>query len=93
VYIWPIGTFCGQLVYFSPFWYVVPRKIWQPCTGDFAWVCTLEDVVLRSDVEVKNVKKRNVEKMLKISNSFVPHLATPAGARCPPQQLGSHRRC
>jgi hypothetical protein len=22
------GTFCGHLVYF---WYVVPRKIWQPC--------------------------------------------------------------
>jgi hypothetical protein len=26
-------TFCivrGNLVYFSPFWYLAPRKIWQP---------------------------------------------------------------
>jgi hypothetical protein len=29
--LWPFGIFCGHLVYFSPFWYVVPRKIWQPC--------------------------------------------------------------
>jgi hypothetical protein len=28
---WPFGIFCGHLVYFSPFWYFVPRKIWQPC--------------------------------------------------------------
>jgi hypothetical protein len=26
----PFGVFYGYLVYFSPFWYVVPRKIWQP---------------------------------------------------------------
>jgi hypothetical protein len=25
-------TFCGLLVHFFPFWYVVPKKIWQPCT-------------------------------------------------------------
>jgi hypothetical protein len=35
--LWPVGTFCGHLVYvptyFFRFWYVVPRKIWQPwCT-------------------------------------------------------------
>jgi hypothetical protein len=24
------GTAIGNLVYFSPFWYFVPRKIWQP---------------------------------------------------------------
>jgi hypothetical protein len=29
--LWPFGTFCINLV-FSPFWYVVPRKIWQPCS-------------------------------------------------------------
>jgi hypothetical protein len=23
--------FCGNLVYFPPFWYILPRKIWQPC--------------------------------------------------------------
>jgi hypothetical protein len=25
------GTVCGKLVYFFPFWYFIPRKIWQPC--------------------------------------------------------------
>jgi hypothetical protein len=24
------GIFCGHLVCFDPFWYTVPRKIWQP---------------------------------------------------------------
>jgi hypothetical protein len=32
--IWSIlqlfGILYGHLVYFSPFWYFVPRKIWQP---------------------------------------------------------------
>jgi hypothetical protein len=37
--LWPFGicilyhlvyVLCGHLVYFPPFWYVVPRKIWQP---------------------------------------------------------------
>jgi hypothetical protein len=27
------GIFCVHLVYFIPFWYVVPRKIWPP------WQC------------------------------------------------------
>jgi hypothetical protein len=26
-----VGIFCGDLVYFPPFWYLVPRIIWQPC--------------------------------------------------------------
>jgi hypothetical protein len=36
--LWPFGTFCGNLVYFSPFWYFGQRKIWQPWpqTGDKA---------------------------------------------------------
>jgi hypothetical protein len=44
--IWPLGLFyfhlisfdifydrfvCGNLVYFPPFWYILRRKIWQPC--------------------------------------------------------------
>jgi hypothetical protein len=29
--LWPLGIFYGYLVCFSPFWYVIPRKIWQPC--------------------------------------------------------------
>jgi hypothetical protein len=27
--LWPCGTFHGYSVYFFPFWYIVPRKIWQ----------------------------------------------------------------
>jgi hypothetical protein len=26
----PLEIFYGHLVYFCPFWYFVPRKIWQP---------------------------------------------------------------
>jgi hypothetical protein len=29
--LWPFGIVCGHLLYFPPFWYFVPRKIWQPC--------------------------------------------------------------
>jgi hypothetical protein len=29
--LWLFGILCDHLVYFSPFWRVVPRKIWQPC--------------------------------------------------------------
>jgi hypothetical protein len=28
----PIGNLCsGNLVYFPPFWFILPIKIWQPC--------------------------------------------------------------
>jgi hypothetical protein len=27
----PFSICCGRLVYFLPFWYIVPRNIWQPC--------------------------------------------------------------
>jgi hypothetical protein len=30
----PFGIFYGYLVYVSPFWYAVPRKIWQPWPED-----------------------------------------------------------
>jgi hypothetical protein len=29
---WPFGIVYGHYVYFSPVWYVVLRKIWQPCS-------------------------------------------------------------
>jgi hypothetical protein len=29
--LWPFGIFYGYSIYFFPFWYVVQRKIWQPC--------------------------------------------------------------
>jgi hypothetical protein len=31
--LWSFGIFWGHLVYFSPFWHVVPRRIWQPCNA------------------------------------------------------------
>jgi hypothetical protein len=37
--LWPFGIFCGNLVYFPPFWYFGPRKIWQPCTLPEDYVC------------------------------------------------------
>jgi hypothetical protein len=30
--LWTFGEVRGNLVDFYPFWYFVPRKIWQPCT-------------------------------------------------------------
>jgi hypothetical protein len=35
-YIHLVPTFCGNFCIFSSFWYIVPRKIWQPCTKDAA---------------------------------------------------------
>jgi hypothetical protein len=29
--LWTFGIVRGNLAYFFPFWYFVPRKIWQPC--------------------------------------------------------------
>jgi hypothetical protein len=31
--LWLSVKFYDHLVYFSPFWYVVPIKIWQPCSN------------------------------------------------------------
>jgi hypothetical protein len=28
--LWAFGIVRGNLVYFYPFWYFVPRNIWQP---------------------------------------------------------------
>jgi hypothetical protein len=28
--LWPLEIFFGRFGIFSPFWYIVPRKIWQP---------------------------------------------------------------
>jgi 4-hydroxybenzoate polyprenyltransferase len=29
--LWPFGIIEAFWYIFRPFWYVVPRKIWQPC--------------------------------------------------------------
>jgi hypothetical protein len=31
--LWQVGTFYGHFGIFFPFWYVAPRKIWQPWGG------------------------------------------------------------
>jgi hypothetical protein len=28
--LWPFDIFCGYFGIFFPFWFVIPRKIWQP---------------------------------------------------------------
>jgi hypothetical protein len=38
--LWTFGIVRGNLVYFSPFRYFVPRKIWQPCNHD-QWSASL----------------------------------------------------
>jgi hypothetical protein len=30
--LWPFRIFYARLVYFMVIWYIVPRKIWQPCS-------------------------------------------------------------
>jgi hypothetical protein len=38
--VWTFGIFCGNWVCFSPYWYIVKRKIWQPCCiASFADIC------------------------------------------------------
>jgi hypothetical protein len=36
--LWSFGIFCGLFGIFFPFWYVIERKIWQPC-NDHSWHC------------------------------------------------------
>jgi hypothetical protein len=47
--LWSFGIFCGHLEYIIcghleyfvvifPFWYVVPRNIWQPCSGPLCFL-------------------------------------------------------
>jgi hypothetical protein len=31
--LWPFGIFSPVLIHFFLFWYVAPRKIWQPCSA------------------------------------------------------------
>jgi hypothetical protein len=48
--VWSIGTFCGHFVYFFPFWYALPRKIWQPCA--VSWVLSSLTVVRRDSLRL-----------------------------------------
>jgi hypothetical protein len=46
--LWQLGIFYTVLVHFSPFWYVVSRKIWQPCIVAFFLIKTLHSLVPES---------------------------------------------
>jgi hypothetical protein len=41
VYFMTIRYISPILVYFSPFWIVEPRKIWQPCFGPRFYLCAI----------------------------------------------------
>jgi hypothetical protein len=38
IFYGPFGIFYGHFVYFSSFWYVVSRKIWQPLLAAVAFL-------------------------------------------------------
>jgi hypothetical protein len=38
---WQFGIFVAILVYYFKFWFVAPRKIWQPCSGLTLHACIL----------------------------------------------------
>jgi hypothetical protein len=76
--LWPFGIFWGHLIYFSPFWYVVPRKIWQPCSPFDGGVSVS---VQSSNVDI--IDHQNVDK----TNENVDFILTLLTA-IPPRGLG-----
>jgi hypothetical protein len=44
--LWTFGIVRGNLAYFYPFWYFVPRKIWQPwsCETECNWQAAFESL-------------------------------------------------
>jgi hypothetical protein len=59
--LWTSGKVRGNLVYFFPFWYFVPRKIWQPC-GKPHFGISFQSVVVD---KAKYTKAREVALVLK----------------------------
>jgi hypothetical protein len=41
--LWQFDIFYGRLVYFSPFWHVAPRKIWQPWVRSQYYECCIRN--------------------------------------------------
>jgi hypothetical protein len=71
VFLWPFGTFFGHLVNFSPFWYVAPRKIWQPWREKKNCPVLLTEYLLRLFASRENTaatggKQSNVDKVASI---------------------------
>jgi hypothetical protein len=59
--LWPFGMFCDHLVYFPLFWYVVPRKIWQPWLAVFGTKLFLNNLLFSIQTfvfEKKNYKSK-----------------------------------
>jgi hypothetical protein len=48
----PFVTFCGNFVFFPPFWYFAPKKIWRPCRR----LVFRRKIVERNDPKVRDEK-------------------------------------
>jgi hypothetical protein len=50
------------LVYFSPFRYLVPRKIWQPCSGGQVQKHSCSENLSSSHISESNIFPKNCQK-------------------------------
>jgi hypothetical protein len=61
IYVRPFGILYGHLVYFLPFWYIVSRKIWQPCTQVLERKAKIQRILIQNlksfDFSLRNGKK------------------------------------
>jgi uncharacterized Tic20 family protein len=59
----PFGIQCGHFLpivpiyaYIFPFWYVVPRKIWQPCSKEIYWKIQKNKFVSPDQKKISNTQ-------------------------------------
>jgi hypothetical protein len=64
--LWIFGIVCGNLVYFSPFWYFVPRKIWQP------WLQRRRCKNLYRNIQPSPYFKKEEEELLQLLKKLQP---------------------
>jgi hypothetical protein len=62
--LWTFGIGRGNLAYFSPFWYFVPREIWQPCSQSK----DLETTLIGAEKSERNSKHFQSKKNKKIDS-------------------------
>jgi hypothetical protein len=71
--LWPLGIFSPVLVHLYPFWYVVPRKIWQPCATDVrsgsVEMCRLEARTFFADENRQRGNGRHLGRILRCWNA------------------------
>jgi hypothetical protein len=72
--LWSFGIIYGYLVYFSPFWYVVPWKIWQPWNSEHsrkAWYGQIET----ENVHTSKFWQKNIyDNFIWLLYMYVPNL-------------------